>query len=145
MGTKRFRLRTSGIALTVGDLDRVALIITTGASRAEVLFDCEPQVWGLAVEPAGLSSNKERIARLTIRDGGAALKDPGHRGLPVWEWSSQIALEGYVTTDNFGSVVQGAAAKARPISMTPRIVTAGAISVAWKGSPFAGSELWRLH
>ena len=97
----------------LGDLVRAALNIATGSMFATILFDCEPHVWGLAIEPAGLSPENVRVARLTIRDGGTALSDAGHSGLPVWAWSSSIMFEGFVTTDSFAAAVQATASKAR--------------------------------
>lgn len=97
----------------LGDLVRAALNVATGSLFATVLFDCEPRRWGLAIEPAGLSPENERVSRLTIRDGGATLSDEGHSGLPTWDWSSQVMLCGFVTTDGFAAAVRTAASKAR--------------------------------
>jgi hypothetical protein len=79
----------------LGDLVRAALAIATGEWFIDVLFDAEPRIWGLALEPAGLSDDKMRIARITIKDGGTSLKDEGHSGQPVWKWSSEPVLEGF--------------------------------------------------
>ena len=113
-GDRAFSVENFGYCTDgLGDLVRAALSIATGASYAEVLFDCEPQVWGLAIEPAGLSPQRKRVVRLTIKDGGMALTDAGHSGLRVWQWPSPAAMEGYVTTDGFASAVQSIAAMAR--------------------------------
>src|SRR6476469_1808307 len=67
---KDFGNTTDGL----GDLVRAALQIATGDSYAGVIFDGEPHRYGLAVEPAGLSSDNRRIVRISARDGGTSLK-----------------------------------------------------------------------
>jgi hypothetical protein len=97
----------------LGDLVRAALQVATGETHVGVIFDEEPQRWGLALEPAGLSYNKERIARLTIRDSGTALGADGWSNQAVWRWGTQPVLEGYVATDTFAHAVQIVTASAR--------------------------------
>lgn len=97
----------------LGDLVRAALSVAAGAQYAEVLFDTEPQRWGLAIEPAGLSDEKVRIKRLTIKDGGSSLTSDGLSGRPVWMWSTSPLLEGYVAADDFARAVQLTALKMR--------------------------------
>ncbi len=97
----------------LGDLVRAGLQIATGASHVGMIFDEEPQRWGLAVEPAGLSRNNERTVRLTLRDGGTALRADGWSNRPVWQWTAQPVLEGYVTTDAFANAVRTVVALAR--------------------------------
>lgn len=113
-GEQEFAIEEFGSdADDLGDLVRAALNVATGGMLAQVVFDCEPHRWGLAIEPAGLSADDVRVSRLTVRDGGAALSDEGHSGRPVWAWSSPVMLDGFVTTDSFAAAVQGAASKAR--------------------------------
>ena len=97
----------------LGDFVRAALTVATGAGYAEILFDAEPQIWGLAVESAGLSDEKVRIVRISIKDGGRSLQSDGHSSLPVWKWSSEPVFQGFVTTDDFAREVQQAALKVR--------------------------------
>ena len=97
----------------LGDLVRAALQVATGESYTGVIFDEEPQRWGLALEPSGLSDANERIARLTIRDGGTALSADGWSNRPVWRWATKPVLEGFVETDTFAHAVQIVAASAR--------------------------------
>lgn len=97
----------------LGDLVRAALQVATGESHIGVIFDEEPQRWGLALEPAGLSDTNERIARLMIRDGGTALSADGWSNLAVWRWATQPVLEGFVETDTFAHAVQIVTASAR--------------------------------
>lgn len=97
----------------LGDLVRAALQVATGETHVGVIFDEEPQRWGLALEPAGLSNANERIARLTIRDGGTALSAEGWSNPAVWRWATQPVLEGYVATDTFAHAVQIVTASAR--------------------------------
>lgn len=97
----------------LGDLVRAALQVATGGSHVGVIFDEEPQRWGLALEPTGLSDTNKRIARLTIRDGGTALSADGWSNPAVWRWATQPVLEGYVETDNFARAVQIITASAR--------------------------------
>jgi hypothetical protein len=90
----------------LGDLVRAALNIATGDSYASLIFDCEPQRWGLAIEPAGLSSNNVRISRISVRDGGTSLTADGYSNRPVWQWDTvPPAFEGHVTTDAFALAV----------------------------------------
>lgn len=113
-GEQNFTIKDFGSGTDgLGDLVRTALTIAAGGMLGEVVFDCEPQVWGLAVQPAGLSPENVRVVRLTIRDGGTTLSDAGRSGLPVWAWSSSIVLDSYVTTDGFAAAVQGIASRAR--------------------------------
>lgn len=97
----------------LGDLVRAALQVAAGGSHIGILFDEEPRRWGLALEPAGLSHDNKRIARLTLRDGGTALSADGYSIGDVWRWTAQPVLEGYVTTDGFAQAVQVVAASAR--------------------------------
>lgn len=114
LGKRKFAIPAFGPTTDgLGDLVRAALQIATGGSHVGVIFDEEPQRWGLALEPAGLSRNKERIARLTLRDGGTALSADGWSNHAVWRWAAQPVLEGYVTTDAFAGAVQVVAASAR--------------------------------
>lgn len=92
---------------------RAALAVATGQIYADVIFDAEPQRWGLAVEPAGLSDDNVRIMRLMVKDGGTALRSDGLSGLPVRDWSSQPLLDCHVTSDDFARAVQQIASKAR--------------------------------
>ncbi|CAA9376598.1 MAG: hypothetical protein AVDCRST_MAG93-8871, partial [uncultured Chloroflexia bacterium] len=83
----------------LGDIVRAALLIVTGSSQAEVIFDGEPVRWGLAVVAAGLDdagASPVRVCRLMVKDGGDALTDAGYSGEPVWRWPSQVLLEGNV-------------------------------------------------
>jgi hypothetical protein len=90
----------------LGDLVRAALNIATGDSYASLIFDCEPQRWGLAIEPAGLSSNNVRISRISMHDGGTSLNADGYSNRPVWRWDAvPAAFEGHVTTDAFALAV----------------------------------------
>ena len=89
----------------LGDVVRAALALVTGASHVEVLFDGEPQVWGLVVEPAGLANAEPppfRVCRMTVKDGGWRLEDAGHSNRPVWQWQSPILFEGHIRSDDFG-------------------------------------------
>ena len=97
----------------LGDLVRAALQVATGESHLGVIFDEEPQRWGLALEPAGLSKANERIARLTIRDGGRELSADGWINQDVWRWATPPVLEGYVETDTFANAVRIVTASAR--------------------------------
>lgn len=97
----------------LGDLVRAALQVATGESHVSVIFDEEPRRWGLALEPAGLSEDNERIARLTVRDGGTALNAAGWSGEPAWRWATPPVLDGHVTTDAFARAVQSVTASAR--------------------------------
>lgn len=99
----------------LGDLVRAALQVATGASHVGVIFDKEPRRWGLALEPAGLSPDNRRIARLTIRDGGTSLRDDGWSNQPVWRWAAQSSLEGHVDTDEFARAIQLEASRAREL------------------------------
>lgn len=91
----------------LGDIVRAALSLVTGTSRVDVVFDAEPQFWGLAVEPAGLADEAPtpfRVCRVTIRDGGGgSLTDVEYSGRPVWLWPSEVLLDGYVRSDDFGA------------------------------------------
>lgn len=93
----------------LGDILRAALLVVTGASYAQVIFDGEPVRWGLAVVPAGLDDtgvSPTRICRLMIKDGGAgALTDAGYSNEPVWRWPTNILLEGHVRSDDLGAAV----------------------------------------
>ena len=93
----------------LGDIVRAALSVVTGGSYAEVLFDCEPRRWGLAVEPAGLEDIQDppfRVCRVSISDGGGdSLKDIGYSGRPVWSWDCAPAFEVFVRSDDFGKAV----------------------------------------
>lgn len=114
LGNRTFAIPAFGhMTDGLGDLVRAALLIATGESHVGVVFDEEPRRWGLAIEPAGLSSTNQRVARLTIRDGGTALTADGWSTRPVWTWSAQPALEGYVETDAFAHAVRIVAASAR--------------------------------
>ncbi|WP_423141696.1 hypothetical protein ACOYW6_12840 [Parablastomonas sp. CN1-191] len=97
----------------LGDIVRAALQVATGESRVGVILDEEPRRWGLALEPAGLSDDNERLSRLTLRDGGTALSAEGWSNQPVWRWTEQPVLEGYVTTDTFARAAQVVTASAR--------------------------------
>ena len=105
-GSESFRVSDFGyITDGLGDIVRAALALVAGASQAEVLFDCEPQVWGLAVVFAGLAADAQppiRICRVTIRDGGTGLEQGGHGVRPVWAWEGPIVFEGFVRSDDFG-------------------------------------------
>lgn len=97
----------------LGDLVRAALQIATGEGFVGVLFDEEPQCWGLALEPAGLTHDNRRIARLTMRDGQRFVNAGGRSDQPVWEWATEPVLDGYAYTDEFARAVQVVAAHAR--------------------------------
>jgi hypothetical protein len=105
----RFGYTTDGL----GDLVRAALIIAAGERYVGVIFDEEPQRWGLALEPAGLSRDLRRIARLTVRDGGTSLDADGWSKRSVWEWNAPPVLEGYVSTDDFARATHLVATSAR--------------------------------
>ena len=114
IGGRTFAIPAFGVTTDgLGELVRAALQIATGESHVGVVFDEEPQRWGLALEPAGLSHNNERIARLTLRDGGTALSADGWSNPAVWRWAAQPVLEGYVATDAFADAVLVVAASAR--------------------------------
>ena len=92
----------------LGDVVRAALSLVTGASHVEVLFDGEPQVWGLMIEPAGLADAdppRLRICRMIVKDGGWGLTDAGHSNKPVWLWQSPILFEGHIRSDDLGKAV----------------------------------------
>lgn len=100
----------------LGDIVRAALALVTGSSRVEVLFDCEPQVWGLAVAPAGIANDAQppvRLCHVTIRDGGSGLGQDGHAGKPVWSWQRPAVFEGLVRSDDFGAAALAMARAAR--------------------------------
>lgn len=101
----QFSYLTDGL----GDLVRAALMVVTGSSHAQVIFDGEPEIWGLAIEPAGLSKNNERVMRTTIRDDTNSID----MSQPVRNWPSQLLLDGYVTSDSFGKAVEEVTLKAR--------------------------------
>jgi len=105
-GSDSFRVSDFGyITDGLGDIVRAALALVAGASHVEVLFDCEPQIWGLAVAPAGLVADAQppiRVCRVTIRDGGTGLGQDGHSFKPVWAWEGPIVFEGFVKSDDFG-------------------------------------------
>ena len=102
---QNFSYLTDGLA----DLTRMALMIVTGAPYAQMLLDGEPDIWGIAIEPAGLSKNNERIMRITIRDDTNSID----MSQPVRNWPSQLLLDGYVTSDSFGKAVEEVTLKAR--------------------------------
>jgi hypothetical protein len=97
----------------LGDLIRAALVIVTGSQTADIILDGEPQRWGLAVEPVGLSAENIRVARFTVRDGGTSLSSDGWSGLPVAKWPSEPVFECHVATDQFGQAVLDAAIRMR--------------------------------
>ena len=113
-GERHYKIENFGYCTDgLGDVVRAALSIATGATHAEVLFDGEPNLWGLAIAPAGLSPESVRIAWLTIREDGGSLDGEGYANIPVWKWTSPILLEGFVTTDAFARAVLAMAKKAR--------------------------------
>jgi hypothetical protein len=113
-GHSTFSIREFGnVTDGLGDLVRAALAVATGQIYADVMFDAEPQRWGLAVEPAGLSDNHTRVMRLTIKDGGRTFSSEGMSGLPVREWVSVPLLDCHVTSDDFARAVQQIASEAR--------------------------------
>lgn len=89
----------------LGDIIRAALSIVTGTTHVDVLFDCEPHIWGLSVEPAGVAGDHDdpiRLCRVTVRDGGDGEDGAANEGGPVWLWNSAVLLEAVVVSDDFG-------------------------------------------
>ena len=115
LGKRTFAIGSFGSTTDgLGDLVRAALQIATGDTHAGVIFDGEPQRWGLAIEPAGLSRDNVRIARVTMRDGGTALNADGWSNRPVWRWVTlPVMIEGHVTTDAFARAVLATTQQAR--------------------------------
>lgn len=115
LGQRTFAVENFGNTTDgLGDLVRAALQVATGNIYADVIFDEEPQRWGLAIEPAGLSRDHVRISRVTMRDGGTSLKADGHSNRPVWTWATlPVVIEGHVTTDAFARAVLATAQQAR--------------------------------
>jgi hypothetical protein len=91
----------------LGDVVRAALALITGADYAQVIFDCEPQIWGLALEPR-LADGPCRHVRVTIREGGTSQSD-----LPVLRWPSAPTFEATVGADDFARAAHAAASRLR--------------------------------
>jgi hypothetical protein len=114
VGERAFQIPAFGNTTDgLGDLVRAALQVVTGETHVGVVFDEEPQRWGLALEPVGLSHDLRRIARLTVRDGGISLSAEGWSNRAVWQWSTKPVFEGFVTTDDFARATHLVAANAR--------------------------------
>lgn len=114
IGVRSFQIPGFGYTTDgLGDLVRAALLIAAGERYVGIIFDEEPQRWGLALEPSGLSKDLRRIARLTVRDGGTSLDDDGWSNPSVWKWKSQPVLEGFVSTDDFARATLLVATSAR--------------------------------
>lgn len=113
-GWASFRLRCGAAEITIGsfghctdplpDLLRAAATLIAGGSYAEAVFDGEPPLWGLALEPVARSPARAPVLRLDLMAGGERM--PFSALVKTWP---RTLLTGHVTAEEFGRAMVRAA------------------------------------